>query len=340
MQPTKSSSPDAAAGGAAACFAAGIGLPSAAAFASAGGPREAGDAGLVSFTTTDTPKPQTLAASTLAGDSLLVNPHQQRSARCRKTLLNAARIFVKGHQAAKVRYKVIFVTLTYRPGVEWKPNHVSEFVKRTRGYLKRRGVDLLGLWKLEMQQRGAVHYHFMLWVPKGYTLPKPDKQGWWPHGSTKIEWLRNGYGYVAKYVGKEESLTIPKGARMYALLGMDQAGKREIRWWNAPQYVRERFPQEFDPVRNVGGGWVSRLTGEIVTSGYQFGGFQWVQGRRCVILKRADKVPDAVPDYPLMADVLKETQYEAARAEQALWETDRVAWWLKHGGKWNAISAD
>ncbi len=318
----------------------GGGLPDASAFEGAGDDRGAGGAGLVSFTTSDTPNPQTLAASVFAGGAVVVNPHQQRSVRCRKTLLNTARLLVKGHQAAKVRYKVIFVTLTYRPGVEWKPNHVSEFVKRCRGYLDRRGVDLRGLWKLEMQKRGAVHYHFMLWVPKGYTLPKPDKQGWWPHGATKIEWLRNGYGYVAKYVGKEESLTIPKGARMYAVLGLDQGGKREIRWWNAPQYVRERFPQEHDPMRQKGGGWVSRLTGEIVSSGFQFGGFQWVEGRRCVILKRAEKVPDAVPDYRLMADVLNETRYEESREAQALWETDRVAYWLKYGKDWYALGDD
>jgi len=41
-------------------------------------------------------------------------------------------------------------------------------------------------------------------------LPKPDKQGWWPHGMPKIESCRKqSVGYLIKYATKGQQTTAP-----------------------------------------------------------------------------------------------------------------------------------
>ena len=81
------------------------------------------------------------------------------------------------------------LTLTYREVGAWHPRHISELLQRVRVWLRRRGERLRYVWVGELQQRGALHYHVLCWLPRGLTLPKPDKQGWWTHGSTRIECL-------------------------------------------------------------------------------------------------------------------------------------------------------
>lgn len=247
--------------------------------------------GLVSFTTSHTGCGKSLAAQAKEGDYVVIDPRKQRTARCRKSLLNAARLVTHRKQKGGFRYRVAFLTLTYADCDAYRHGHIAEFMTHVRNWLRRRGVRMCGCRKLEMQKRGAVHYHLMIWLPKGMTLPKPDKQGWWKHGSTKCEWLRNGYGYVAKYIGKEELDQVPKGARLYSVFGLELEERREIAWWNTPEFVREAFPQGDDhsPVRCPGGGWISKKTGEVVFSEWQFGGFNsigaWATGTRIRMIR-------------------------------------------------------
>lgn len=88
------------------------------------------------------------------------------------------------------RFKPAMVTLTYREVDAFEPLHITKLLKCIRSWLARRGRKLHYVWVAELQQRGALHYHLLIWLPRGLTLPKPDKQGWWPHGSTRIEWAR------------------------------------------------------------------------------------------------------------------------------------------------------
>ena len=87
------------------------------------------------------------------------------------------------------------ITLTYSPRVSWHSWHVSDFLKLSRGWFRRRGRKFYYVWVAELMKNGMVHFHVVVWMPKGYRLPKPDARGWWPHGLTRIEAARNPVGY-------------------------------------------------------------------------------------------------------------------------------------------------
>jgi hypothetical protein len=162
------------------------------------------------------------------------------------------------------RWRVAMFTLTYASIDGWSPKHITRFIKTTREHLRRRGWMMRYVWVLEMQKRGAPHYHVLIWLPRGVTLPKPDKSGSWPHGLTRSEWARNAVGYIAKYAAKsEQRRELPRGARVCAVGGLDKARAAIRRWWLAPCWVRERWPigANIFPARE-GGGWVDRSTGE------------------------------------------------------------------------------
>lgn len=59
--------------------------------------------------------------------------------------------------------EAVFITLTYRSFTDdfavWK-RHLDSFGK----FLGRRFLDRCGFWRLEFQQRGAPHFHLLLWL--------------------------------------------------------------------------------------------------------------------------------------------------------------------------------
>lgn len=144
-----------------------------------------------------------------------------------------------------------------------------------REYLRRRGYRLYAVWVAELQERGAVHYHLVLWLPRGVTIPKPDKRGWWAHGTTRIEWARRPVGYLVKYASKAHPQHhFPKNCRIHAALGLDKLQRMERRWWRAPRYVRERWPEwNADVRRAAGGGFLSKLSREWMDSAFHLVGF-------------------------------------------------------------------
>ena len=133
-------------------------------------------------------------------------------------------------------YYSVCVTLTYAPDQRWCGRDVSAFIKRVRDYYRYRGWRLVYFWVAELQERGAVHYHVILFVPKGHILPKPDQQGWWRKGFTNIMSVRSFASYLAKYLQKVESdgkgIWFPKGLRIYGYGGMDyfERGMYRVGW--------------------------------------------------------------------------------------------------------------
>ena len=109
-----------------------------------------------------------------------------------------------------------------------------------------------------------MHYHVLVWHPAGYSYPKPDSRGWWPHGMSNVETARNPIGYLAKYASKgTEGEALPPGARVSGGGGLTEAGQREVRWWLLPRYVREYFPEVGAQIRRArGGGWINWDGGE------------------------------------------------------------------------------
>jgi hypothetical protein len=210
--------------------------------------------GLVSLKTSDTPQ------------SVEIDPIKARHTRLKRSILVAAKLFEHAFRGFRVRPAML--TLTYRDVDGFEPRHVSELLKRIRQWVERRGHPFCYVWVAELQQRGALHYHVLIWLPKGLTLPKPDKQGWWPHGSTRIEWARHPIGYLLKYASKfDTKVGLPKGARLHGAGGLkDEAAKQIRRWFNLPTWLKHLAGVGSRFVRAKGVGLVDASTGICVPS--------------------------------------------------------------------------
>lgn len=189
-----------------------------------------------------------------------------RLKRLKCSVLTAARL----HAQQKKKWKVAMLTLTYRPEAEWHPRQVTETLRNIRKYLYRKQVEFRYVWVQELTKQGRPHYHCLVWLPLGMTLPKPDKQGWWKHGMTKIEWAKNAIGYIAKYASKGSGpVQFKKGARLHGNGGVTGEALLEQRWWKLPAWLRNEANILERWVSRKGGGYVSKLTGEIRESPWE-----------------------------------------------------------------------
>lgn len=214
-------------------------------------------------------------------NDVYIDRFDSRIWRLRKNVITSARLLVDNMTNGGFRYFLGMLTLTYAPGVDWQPHHIPDLQKRIRSWLRYRGHRYAFVWVCELQERGAPHYHILIWVPHGLRLPKADQCGWWPYGSTRIEKVEKPIGYLIKYLSKgQDSIhRYGKGQRTHGSGGLDPKSKRERRWWLAPRYVREKWPDCEDDVRPApGGGWVSRSTGEWIASPWKFIGWDPVRG--------------------------------------------------------------
>lgn len=216
--------------------------------------------GLVNIETSDTRAPLVIPASEL--------PEMRRRRRCsrmKRALIACADLTQRRLQAEQARFRAGFITLTYRPGCEWQPLHISACVKHFRHWCARRSWKLPYEWKAELQKRGAVHYHLLVWLPivLGLRALKFDELRWWPHGLSQFQWARKDpVRYIAKYVSKAEHQRMPKGIRMHSRGGLDSESRRNIRYRLLPSYVQAHFNEFADVHRADGGGWLDRPTGE------------------------------------------------------------------------------
>lgn len=115
--------------------------------------------------------------------------------------------------------KPIFVTLTYHKEwgtpLEWKADLNRFLVELHRKYPKMGGV-----WRLELQKRGAPHYHLLLW---GGYLDKAWLSDAWHRATrskanllmgTRVEAIRSERGvmsYASKYMSKSSRDDCPEG---------------------------------------------------------------------------------------------------------------------------------
>lgn len=237
--------------------------------------------GLVSLSTSDTPtqktqqflasQPVRLLSPPLPPPPLLIDRHRSRVTRMRRSVLTVckeieAAIASTLYTRRSDRPRPVLLTLTYRPDVDPAPRHVSDLLKRVRQWADRRDLELPYVWCAELHQSGRVHYHVVLWLPSSVMLPKPDKQGWWPHGMTNLKACKSAPWYVAKYASKghtPDGRTFPPGLRIHGSGGLTDAQRMARRWWCLPTWAREWFPRaDLDPRRTVGG-FFSRSTGEF-----------------------------------------------------------------------------
>lgn len=183
------------------------------------------------------------------------NPFKPKYANCRN---------------APGQFTPAMVTLTYPDNSHWRPDHITAFVKHCREYAKRKwGERLRYAWVAEETKRGVVHYHVVLWLPRNSKLPKPDEQGWWPHGHSKIEAVRKGvYGYLLKYISKGVQGTglgvhsfsesgKRQTPRMFSHGGLNPRDREFLQHQMLPAYVKDIFGgiPFGQKIRRVKGGW-------------------------------------------------------------------------------------
>jgi hypothetical protein len=152
-----------------------------------------------------------------SGELLVFSTHQMRLHRMKRRIKAWSEAVKHLLDGGKGRYVLKMLTLTYRDIAGWEANHIRDFMNTVKGKM---GDDLLSYaWVCEVQKRGAPHYHVMLLVKRGTWVPKPDKAGWWVHGSTNVLQAESPW-YLMKYTGKEyqkayQQQGLPKGARMF-----------------------------------------------------------------------------------------------------------------------------
>lgn len=187
----------------------------------------------------------------MQADVVVIDPRKARCQRLRRTITEAAKLHEREARWASDRlgrsaYRKTFITLTYRPGETWEPRHVSRFVRLMRQWFKRRDCPCRFAWVGELQKRGALHYHVLVWVPRRLRLPRPDQCGWWPYGMSNIETARNPVGYMVKYATKtrpEDIKRLPKGVRLHGNGGHDPARRVELRERLWPMWVQDVWDQ-------------------------------------------------------------------------------------------------
>lgn len=216
-----------------------------------------------------------------------------RVIRLKKSVMNAARLIadrvrVPANNPNGWRYSARMITLTYRDGVEWKPEHVSDFLRVMQMWARRQiGSPLPYVWVMELTKRGRPHFHILVWCPSRLQIPKPDKRGWWKHGSrsagSRVELVtKSAVGYVAKYASKgtDEMSRFPKGARVFGTGGLLKSERRVIAWWNLPKALRTGVEGSVSWKRAIGGGWLNRDTGERAYSDFTA---TWLEGTSILI---------------------------------------------------------
>lgn len=205
-----------------------------------------------------------------AHSSVVIPADQGRIQGMRRGVKAAARAIQEVALAGGRRCRPWMVTLTYAEVDGWGRRHVSDFLDCVRKWGHRQGFDVPYVWVAELQQRGAVHYHVLLWLPSAISLPKPDKRGWWRHGMTQVVRARKAIGYLLKYSTKGDAAVFPRGLRLHGCGGLTRPG-RDVRYWLClPGWVHRRFKVFGRVSRLPGGLYLYEETGELARSAWEF----------------------------------------------------------------------
>jgi hypothetical protein len=209
------------------------------------------------------------------GRIIQIDPVENRMNKLRRKIFAWADIFKELQEEIKVSY--VFQGLTYKPGEEWKPGQIREYIRAVKKEVENKGV--LGYaWVAELQRRGAVHYHILWAVTPGLYLPLPDKSGIWKYGSSRVSKRNNMQGrshYLCKYLSRvKNGGQFPKGCRIYGVHINKELLSKDQLWWfrmtNYPRWLQEIMVVEGCigniPKRANGGGWIIDSENGIVVN--------------------------------------------------------------------------
>lgn len=232
--------------------------------------------GLVEPATSHASHPEIAVSGPDLGRLLWELGHKRRLSRMRRTVLRFVDEARDGLTRGGFRPpQLVMVTLTYRNLGDWKARHISDFLLRVTQWLERRSVPYAYAWTLEMQERGAPHYHVLFWLPHDLRLPKPDQRGprqrrpFWSFGMTNIKAARSP-GYIVKYATKGHDVRFPPHARLFGVGASVRRWRQVARWAALPVWLRDVSEPGDRFVRRSGGGWVSLETGQYFESPWAF----------------------------------------------------------------------
>jgi len=182
--------------------------------------------------------------------------YKRRYLRMKFGVIGASKVIGKAFPG----WRMGFVTATYEDSQGWASKHISQLVKSYREWGRARGLKFPYVWVCEIQRKrfyqtgdAVPHYHMLIWLPKGLTPPKPDKQGWWNHGYTNVKFVRQPVHYMTKYLSKEP-VDADSSWRLWGCGGITMAMKRQIAWYTAPSWLRKLVPEGHE-VRKEGQWW-------------------------------------------------------------------------------------
>jgi hypothetical protein len=214
------------------------------------------------------------------GSPRALDPAASRGRRLKRSVKWAANLHAAPRRGERT-WRAWMVTLTYAAVDGWSPAHISAALRRFREYLRRRCLQLRYTWVAELQKRGAVHYHVLVWLPASMSMPKWDKQGWWPHGMTERARARKPVGYMVKYASKFDGCReFPKGLRTHGAGGFSTDQRPVRHWLGLPGWLRQQVGVGTRIDRLKGGGFAVRESGEIVPSPWRHHcreGVSWVR---------------------------------------------------------------
>jgi hypothetical protein len=162
------------------------------------------------------------------------------------------------------------VTLTYREDGQWASGHVAAAMQAFRHWHRKKGLGeaVRCVRVAELTNRGRVHYHLVVWLPPGVSMPQWDRDQsnrdrFWCHGSTRSERLRSNVGYLMKYLSKMgEFHTFPKGLRAYGVSGLSAAARCIRSWYSLPEWAKRTYG--VGECRRLNGRLVDMQTGELI----------------------------------------------------------------------------
>lgn len=199
-----------------------------------------------------------------------------RLTRLRKSLGVAAKCL---HNLGAKNQRVWMQTLTYRgENDQWRAEHISRYLDALRKwhYSRTGSKKVRYVWCAELQKRGVIHYHVVLWLDNSLTPPMPDrpwknKGCWqapmWRHGMSNRMESYAPVAYIMKYASKLETKNVggfPRGARIHGCGGLDVTGRGIRRWVLWPSYVQgnAEVGEPWKPA--TGGGYLNSSTGELL----------------------------------------------------------------------------
>lgn len=124
------------------------------------------------------------------------------SRKCRRRMMNA----IHSIQWPE-NYKRYHIILTYPAKYSddyrvWK-NHLKAFKRKLQAVF---GDAVVGYWRLELQKRGAPHYHLLIGLPKGYVTNKKLRKlitAWWASIAHRDDQYQGKYATTVKVINND-----------------------------------------------------------------------------------------------------------------------------------------